>query len=389
MMTSMATSADIVDERRAFVDALRTFAARECGTAEQLDALTNGGTESHDPALCRKLGELGYLGVGIPEEDGGGGGTIVDTCLLMEEVCRAKLPLTGLYTSLTVAEAVERHAAGALRRELLASICGGEVHSRGYSEPEAGSGLAALRCRATPVAGGDVVDGQTTWTANAQFADHILLMVGSGAPDSRYDGITMLSVPMATEGIEVRPIDTMGGREVNDVFFTEVFVSADRLVGEENRGWPQLMAGLNAERLLIGAVFLGHGQRAFDDALAYVKERKQFGRPIGTFQSLRHRFADLATELECCRLLVYDVARRAEAEPDRVLAREASMVKLKVTETARRIALEGMQMMGGYGSATEYEMEHHVRTALAPPIYAGTNEIQREIIAGALGLRTA
>jgi alkylation response protein AidB-like acyl-CoA dehydrogenase len=385
-MTTATTSSDRDEERQAFVDALRTFAARECGTAEQLDALTRGGTESHNLKLCRKLGELGYLGIGVPEEYGGGGGTIVDTCLLIEEVCRAQLPLTGLYTSLTVAEAVQRHAAGELRSELLTSICAGETHSLGYSEPDAGSDLASLRCRATAVDGGYLISGQKTWTSNAQFAEHILLMVRTGGPHSRHDGISMLSVPMGTEGIDVRPIDTMNGRDVNDVFFTDVFVPAARLVGEENRGWWQLMAGLNAERLLIGAVFLGHAQRAFDDALTYVKERKQFGRPIGTFQAQRHRFAELATELECCRLLVYDVARRAEAEPDRVLAREAAMVKLKVTETARRIALEGMQAMGGYGYATEYGMERHVRNALAATIYGGTSEIQRDIIGKTLGL---
>src|SRR5882724_6173111 len=368
-MTVTTASISREDERRAFVD-----------------ALPRGGTESHNEELCRKLGALGYLGVGVPEEDGGGGGTIVNTCLLIKDVCRAKLPLTGLYTSLTVAEAVQRHATGELRRELLSSICAGETHSLGYSEPEAGSDLASLRCRATPVDGGYVVNGQKTWTSNAQFAEHILLMVRTGGPESRHDGISMLSLPMAGDGIEVCPIDTMGGREVNDVFFTDVFVGAERLVGEENRGWWQLMAGLNAERLLIGAVFLGHAQRAFDDALAYVKERKQFGRPIGSFQALRHRFADLATELDCCRLLVYDVARRAEAEPDRVLAREASMVKLKVTETARRIALDGMQMMGGYGYASEYGMERHVRNALAATIYGGTSEVQRDIIGKTLGL---
>ena len=147
-----------------------------------------------------------------------------------------------------------------------------------------------------------------------------------------------------------------------------------------------VMAGLNAERLLIGAVFLGHGRRAFDDALAYVKERRQFGRPIGTFQAIRHRLADLATELECCRLLVADLARRTEVEPDKVLAREASMVKLKVTETARRVALEGMQMMGGYGYASEYGMERHVRNTLASTIYGGASEVQRDIIGKTYGL---
>jgi alkylation response protein AidB-like acyl-CoA dehydrogenase len=131
------------------------------------------------------------------------------------------------------------------------------------------------------------------------------------------------------------------------------------------------------------------GERTLEDLLGYVKERKQFGKPIGTFQNLSHRIADLAIELECSRLITYDVAARVDAgrgtPPE--LARLTSMAKVKVTETAKRIALEGMQMMGGYGYACEYDMERHVRLALAPTIYAGTNEIQREIIAGTLGLR--
>jgi alkylation response protein AidB-like acyl-CoA dehydrogenase len=127
-------------------------------------------------------------------------------------------------------------------------------------------------------------------------------------------------------------------------------------------------------------------ERAFDDLLAYVREREQFGRPIGTFQALRHRLADLATELECCRLLVYDVAAKVDADPDRLLPREASMAKLKCTEVGKQVALEGMQMMGGYGYATEYPMEGHVRRALVGTIYGGTSEIQRDIIGKTLGL---
>ncbi len=378
--------ADLTDDRQAFVDAVRSFAAGEAGTPDRLQELTNHHEVSHNVALCRQLGELGYIGVGISEDHGGGGGTIVDTCLLVEELFYAQVPVTGLYTSLTVAETVERWAEGDLKDELLRSICAGDTHVLGFSEPEAGSDLAALRCRATPTDGGYVVNGQKTWTTNAHFGDHVLLMVRTGAPGSRHKGISMLTVPMDTEGIEVRGIDSLGGKEVNDVFFTDVFVPQERLIGTENEGWDQLRAGLNAERLLIGAIFLGHGRRAFDDALAYVKEREQFGRSIGSFQAIKHRFADLATELECCRLLVYDIARRTEAEPDRVLPREASMVKLKVTETARRVALEGMQMMGGYGYASEYGMERHVRTTLAATIYGGASEVQRDIIGKTLGL---
>jgi alkylation response protein AidB-like acyl-CoA dehydrogenase len=148
----------------------------------------------------------------------------------------------------------------------------------------------------------------------------------------------------------------------------------------------QLMAGLNHERLIIAAQSLGMAQRAFDDTLAYVRERKQFGRPIGSFQALRHRLAELATELEATRLLVYDTAARVDANPGQLFPREASMCKLKATELAKHAALEGVQMMGGYGYAVEYDMERQLRTAVVTTIYGGTSEVQRDIISKTLGL---
>jgi alkylation response protein AidB-like acyl-CoA dehydrogenase len=131
---------------------------------------------------------------------------------------------------------------------------------------------------------------------------------------------------------------------------------------------------------------VGCAQRGLDMTVEYTKQREQFGRPIGSFQALKHRIADLATELECTRLLVYDVARKVDADPGRMLPREASMAKLKATEVAKKTALEGMQMMGGYGYASEYDMERHVRSTLVMSIYGGTNEIQREIISKTYGL---
>jgi alkylation response protein AidB-like acyl-CoA dehydrogenase len=186
--------------------------------------------------------------------------------------------------------------------------------------------------------------------------------------------------------MEIRGIDTMAGREVNDIYYTDCRVPAQRLIGQEGQGWRQLMAGLNHERLILAAQALGMAQRAFDDVLAYVKERRQFGQPIGSFQSIKHRLADLAAELEATRLLVYDVAVKSDANPGQTFPREASMAKLKASELARAATLEGMQMMGGYGYATEYGMEHQVRVALVTTIYGGTSEIQREIIARTLGL---
>ena len=151
--------------------------------------------------------------------------------------------------------------------------------------------------------------------------------------------------------MQISQIDTMGGREVNDIYLTDCCVSDDRLVGVEGQGWAQLIAGLNIERVIIGALYLGLAQRAFDDTLRYVKERKQFGKPIGSFQALSQRLADLATELEATRLLVRNTAELVDENPEQLLPREASMCKLKATELAKKAALEGMQMMGGMGYA--------------------------------------
>ena len=376
----------LTDEQRAFVETIRDFARRECGTREQRDALTDNGREPHNQEMYERIADLGWLGVAIPEAYGGSGGGAIDMCLLCEEFARGQIPMGFFPVSMITAGAVERFGTDALKQELLSGIVHGRVEAIAMSEPEAGSDVGNLSCRAERVNGGYVINGQKTWITAAHAADHILLVCRTNRTGNKHEGLSMISVPTGSEGMEVRGIETMGGREVNDVFFTDCEVPADRLVGDQDQAWMQLMAGLNHERLIIAAQSLGMAQRAFDDVLAYVKERKQFGKPIGSFQALKHRLADLATEIEATRLLVYDTAASVDANPGALFPREASMSKLKATETAKRATLEAMQMMGGYGYAVEYDMERQVRTAVVTTIYGGTSEIQRDIIGKTLGL---
>ena len=376
----------LTDEQQSFVEAIRDFARRECGTREQRDALTDHGQEPHNPEIYARIAELGWLGVSIPEAYGGAGGGAVDMCLLCEEFARGQIPMGFFPISMMSARPVERFATEELKREILGGIVAGRVEAIAMSEPEAGSDVGNISCRAERANGAYVVNGQKTWITGAHTAAHILLVCRTTRGSDKHQGLSMLSIPAGAEGMEVRPIETMGGREVNDVYFSDCHIDASRLVGRQDHAWVQLMAGLNNERLIIAAQALGMAQRAFDDALAYVKERKQFGRTIGSFQALKHRFSDLATELAATRLLVYDLASRVDADPETLFPREASMCKLKATELAKRTALEGMQMMGGYGYASEYDMERHVRATLVTTIYGGTSEIQREIIARTLGL---
>jgi isovaleryl-CoA dehydrogenase len=374
------------DEQRAFAEAIRDFAARECGTREQLEGLTDHGREPHNPELYARIAQLGWVGAAIPEAYGGSGGGATELCVLCEEFSRGLIPMGFFPISMMAARPVERFGSEALKEELLTGIAGGRVEAIAMSEPEAGSDVGNLSCRAQRADGGYVINGQKTWITGAHACDHVLLVCRTSREESKHAGLSMLSVPAGTEGMEVRPIETMGAREVNDVFFTDCFVAASRLVGEEGRAWSQLMAGLNNERMIIAAQAVGSAQRAFDDVLAYVKERRQFGRPVGSFQALSHRIAELATELEATRLLVYNLAALADANPDTTFPRQASMAKLKATELTKRMSLEAMQMMGGAGYAVEYGMEHQVRVALVTTIYGGTSEIQREIIARSFGL---
>jgi len=385
-LTAPGATGWMTDERRAFVEAIRDFGKRELGTREQRTAATNGYTEAHSAGIYSRLAELGWLGASISEEHGGSGGSIVDACLFLEETSRGMVPMAGFPVSLIVAGAYERFGTDEQKQEILGGICAGRVEAIAMSEPEAGSDVGNLQCRAERRNGGFVLNGHKTWISAAHIADHILVVARTGREGSKHEGVTMLSVPTDSEGLEVSGIETMGGKEVNDVYLTDCHVDAERVLGQVDGGWMQLMAGLNVERLITAATVLGLGQRAFEDALAYVKERKQFGRPIGSFQTIKHRLADLAMELECARLLVYDVALKTEAAPEQMLPREASMVKLKATEVAKKVALEGMQMMGGYGYSTEYDMERLVRMTLVSTIYAGTSEIQREIISKTYGL---
>jgi butyryl-CoA dehydrogenase len=375
-------------EQLDFAEAVREFCRREAGTREQRDALTDGGRESHNPALYTKFADAGLLGVSIPEEYGGSGGGLTEQCLLFEELHRGQAPLHGAGSSHTVAGIYRHFADEEQKKTVLAAIAGGAVMSISVSEPQAGSDAANISCRAERVDGGYLVTGQKTWCSDAQFATGVLLVARTGHGDRRHDGLTMLQVPADSAGLAIHPISTMGGTEVNDLYFTDVFVPEDNVVGEAGGARRQLMAGLNGERLVAAAQGLGMAQRTFDDLVGYLRERQQFGRPLGSFQALRHRIADLAIEIECSRALTYDTVHRVEHGfgSRQELVRLTSMAKVKVTETAKKVALEGVQMMGGYGYATEYGMERHLRDSIAPTIYAGANEIQRDIIAGTYGL---
>ncbi|HJC61519.1 MAG TPA: acyl-CoA/acyl-ACP dehydrogenase [Candidatus Dietzia intestinigallinarum] len=376
----------LTEEQRDFARSIDDFCAREVGGVEQRAALTGeGGTHSRE--IYAKMADLGWLGLTVPEEYGGSAAGAVELCLLLEHSLKGLAPIGGIGPTLITAAAYEKFGDEEQRRRALELTVAGGTLSISMSEPGAGSDVAALRCKAERDGDEWVINGQKTWCSNAHFADRILLVARTDSSGAKHEGITMFDVPADTPGLQISGIDTMGGKEVNDLYFTDVRLPADAVVGEVGGGWQQLMTGLNTERLILAAMQLGVAQRAFDDCLDFITERTQFGRPVGSFQVIRHRMADLATEIEATRLLVYAVAKKVdESAPDALFPREASMAKLKATELSKRVTLECMQSMGGYGYATEYGMERLVRQAVVSTIYGGTNEIQRDIIGKTYGL---
>jgi isovaleryl-CoA dehydrogenase len=376
----------LTDEQEDFVDAIRRFCDHECGTRDQRERLTESYRKHHNDTIYKQMAELGWLGLTIPEEYGGSGGSMLDACIFMEETSRALAPIGGYATTLIVAGATQRFGTEEQKQEILGGIAAGAVESIAMTEPEAGSDVGALTTSAERVNGGFVLNGQKVFCSNAHIADHVLVVCRSDKRPNKHEGLSMIWVPREADGLEIVPIKTMGGEETSHLYLTDVEASDDAVLGEVDQGWTQLMAGLNVERLILAATMLGIAQLVFDEVIVYVKERKQFGRPIGSFQALQHRIADMATEIEAARLMTRWVATLTDADSDKMLPREASMVKLYVTEVCKRAAVDGMQMMGGYGYASEYDMERLVRSTLVSTIYGGTSEIQRNIIAKTFGL---
>jgi alkylation response protein AidB-like acyl-CoA dehydrogenase len=374
------SDAALTDEQQDFVQALRDFCERELSGGRDRD------DDPHDESVAKKMAELGWYGLEIDEQYGGSGGSFLDATLFLEETTRGRAPIGAYGVTLICVGALNRLGTEDQKRDLLGRVSQGGSLAIAMSEPEAGSDVGALQCKAERDNGEWVLNGSKMWCSFAHKASHILIVCRSQRGSDKHEGLSMIFVPRDADGLTITPIETLGGTETNELHLDDVRVPADALLGTEGNGWIQLMAGLNYERVILAATALGLAQRAFDDALAYVKERKQFGRPVGSFQAIQHKFADMATQLAQVRLMVRWVARLTDEDPQRMLPQEASMAKLAATELAKKVALEGMQVMGGYGYANEYPMEAYLRAAVVGTIYGGTSEIQKNIIAKTLGL---
>jgi len=260
--------------------------------------------------------------------------------------------------------------------------------SIGITEPNAGSDAAALTTSAVLDGDNWVINGQKTFQTASDAKNNIIcLYVRTDKNVPKHRGISLILVPNDTPGVEIRRIKTLGRKmlHTNEIFFEDVRVPRENLVGELNAGWKMLLSGLELERLYVCSTYIGSSQTVVDMALEHAKQRVQFDRPIGTFQAIGHMLADMQTEVDAARLLVYRAAWMHSQ--DIPCMKEVSMAKLYGSEAYTRLSNQGMQIMGGYGYSMEYEMQRHFRDSRILTISAGSSQMQRTVIAREMGLR--
>jgi acyl-CoA dehydrogenase len=334
------------------------------------------------------LAKGGYLGIFYPEEFGGMGGSHKDFVSFIETLGYHYTGIAqAVMTSIVYAGMhVVKYGSSEIKSEFIPKIISGEVKlALAMSEPGTGSDVAGIKTSATRDGDDYVINGQKIWITCAHVADYIVLVCKTDLSAARHRGLSILLVDAKAPGVTIRPLRMLGRRttHANEVFFDNVRTPATHLLGGENAAWKNLMTCLAFERMTLAAVSAGHCFKITDYASDYARNRIQFGEPITSFQAVSHKLVDMAIMSEAARQSVYRVAELLDGGQDAV--KEVSMAKIICTDNNFRCADLGMQVMGGAGYSTEYDMAMFFRDSRVGPIGGGSNEIQRNVIAKQMG----
>jgi acyl-CoA dehydrogenase len=341
--------------------------------------------------LYLRAGELGFLGLKYPEELGGQGGDYVHDAVWAEELAYAGASGgvgagLGAHTGIATPPIFRFGTPEQHERWMRPAIRGERIAALGITEPGAGSDVASIRTFARKVDGGYVVNGSKTFITNGVRADMLVCAVKTTEAGG-HQGISFLVLERDMPGYEVaRKLEKMGwhSSDTAELSFTDVEVPDANLLGEENRGFQLIMANFAWERLLMALGAVGGMRRLVETAVAYAGEREAFGRPIGRFQVIRHKVAEMGTKMEACRALTYHALREYVAGRDAI--KTVTMAKLASQRACLEVADECLQIHGGYGYMREYGIERAVRDARLGPIGGGTDEVMKEILGKQLGL---
>jgi len=345
--------------------------------------------ETYDMDVFRKMGELGFLGLRAPEEYGGGGGDYWSVVTLFEELVKGSSGLlAAIGVHVEVAMPSIMHAANEAQKQkyLVSAIKGESLGAMAVTEPEAGSDVAGMLTTAVEDGDSWVLNGNKIFITNGARADWIVVAAKT-KKDAGYGGITEFIVDTDTPGFEVsRKLDKVGLRasDTAELFFTDMRIPKENLLGEVGRGFFQIMAGFQPERLLLAVTAVAAAEAAMDMAVDYAKQRKQFGKAISHFQHNAFKIAEMATKIEAARELSYRCADMYNRGLD--CLKEVSMAKWYTTEIANEVVYDCMQLMGGYGYMMEYPMQKAWRDMRIQTVVGGTTEVQKLIIARCLDL---
>ncbi len=314
----------------------------------------------------------------------------MDLAIAAEEIGRYSADVAMAFGgSIFCALNVGRKGSEEQKRYWLPKLISGEIRmSISMSEPDAGSDVGAMRTNARRDGNQYVINGQKIWATGAGARNNVINVYVKTEPKAHYrQGMSLFLVDNTTPGLEVRKLDMLGRRSVGtyELTFTDVRVPPERLIGGENNGWDCILSGLQVERVVAAACDCGSARGVLDLAVSYAKERHQFGRPIGSFQAIAHMLADLETQVEAAWALTLKAAWRISRGEDAL--KEITMAKLLAAETYVKTAEAGMQVMGGFGYNMEFDMQRHFRDARAATIAAGSSQMQRNLIAGRMGLK--
>jgi alkylation response protein AidB-like acyl-CoA dehydrogenase len=334
--------------------------------------------------------EQGLLAMPFPEEYGGAGGDVMDMVIIAEELSKKSFDFFTAYGgSVFCGLNILRKGSEEQKRHWLPKLLSGEVKfTISMSEPDAGSDVGSMRTTARRDGDDWVINGQKVWATGAGAKNNVINVYVKTDTKAHYrQGISLFLVDNTTPGLEMKKLNMLGRRCTGtyELFFNDVRVPADRLVGGENKGWECVMSGLQVERIASTAGYIGGMQAVLDLAVQYAKDRKQFGRPIGTNQAIAHMLADMQTELEAARVLMWRAAWLVSQGRDAL--KEISMAKLFGSETYAKLANMGMQIFGAWGYNMEFDMQRHFRDARSATIGAGTSQMQRNLIASLMGFK--
>jgi alkylation response protein AidB-like acyl-CoA dehydrogenase len=373
----------MTEEQQQIRDLARELAENELRPhAEEWDR------EAHFPReVIQKLGELGFLGMLLPEQYDGLALDTLAYVIALEEIARGDASVAvamSVHNSLPT-QMILAHGTDAQKERWLGPMARGEMLGAfSLSEPDAGSDAAGMAAHARKTDGGWILNGAKAWVTNGGFGDVVVTMVRTDTAEDRRGakGIGAFIVPTGTEGYSVgKKEDKMGQRasETVGISFHEMFVPDDQLLGDPSQGFIYALQGLDNGRMGIAALAIGVAQAALEHALAYADERKQFGQAIRHFQGMQFKLANMAVRIEAARALLHRAAAAKDAgEP---VSKLSSMAKLFASEAAMYVTTEAIQVFGGYGYVKEYPVERLFRDAKVTEIYEGTSEIQRTVIA--------